>query len=212
MASEKQQWITLDSCINDYLEESEQGIHKYRKHFNAAINSMDDMGLDMFYQIQSFAITVNANKTANLPPNCLRYVKVGVLNAGGHVASLTYNSNLSSYADLFPNRVAKMQAVTPTEQTIDLSISPNVFNNYWNGYSFDNLYGLPSGAPFLGEFKIDEINGLIILEPTFSDPYLIVECVIAPKEGEEYYVPIQFREAITPFLVAGRLLMSLQLI
>lgn len=198
--AQTKQWIKLDDCINDYLEESEQGIHKYRKCFNSAIRAMDNMGLDMFYQIQSFALTVNANNTANLPSNCLRYVKVGVLNNDGQVTSLNYNSNLSSYADLFPDRVAKMQAITPAQQTINLSISPNVFNNYWDGNLFQTLYGLPSGAPFIGEFKIDEKKGIIILEPSFNQPYLIVECVVAPKEGEEYYVPVQFREAIVAFM------------
>ena len=50
MADQHGNWITLDSCINDYLTESEQSIHKYSKLFHVGFRCMEDLGLDFFYQ------------------------------------------------------------------------------------------------------------------------------------------------------------------
>ena len=200
MSLQRQQWISLDTCINNYLDESEQGIHKYYKCFNLAFRAMDELGLDFFYQIQSFVFPVTASKVVKIPPNCLRYTKIGILNANGEVIPLYTNPNLTSYADLFPNRIAKIQETTPTDSVGALSISPNAYNNFWCDNTFMTLYGLPSGAPFIGGFKIDEENGLIILEPDFNFDYIIVECVVSPAEGQEYFVPIQFKEAVISYI------------
>lgn len=195
--SAHQQNITLDSVITDYLEESEQSIHKYKKCFNAAFRCMDDLGLDFFYQIKSVRLPINANKTVNLPNDYLNYTKVGVLNQQGKVIPLSQDNNFTSYADLFPNRIAQTQD-NPTLSNLD--ISPFAFNNFWSDGSVYTLYGLPSGAPFIGNFKIDADNNVIILDHNFSYDYLILEYVGSPVEGEDYYVPIQFREALISWL------------
>jgi len=195
--SAHQQNITLDSIITDYLEESEQSIHKYKKCFNAAFRCMDDLGLDFFYQIKSMRLPINANKTVNLPNDYLNYTKVGVLNNKGEVIPLYSNNNLTSYADLFPNRLA-LTVDNPSLSNLDAN--PFAFNNFWSDGSIYTLYGLPSGAPFVGNFKIDSANSLIVLDHHFSYDYLILEYVASPVEGQEYYVPIQFREAIISWL------------
>jgi hypothetical protein len=62
------------------------------------------------------------------------------------------------------------------------------------------VYGIPSGSPFVGNFKIDSVNSLILLNDNFFYDYVIVEYISSPKEGEEYYVPMQFREALIAFI------------
>jgi hypothetical protein len=200
MSLQKYSFVSLDSCINDYLTESEQGIHKYFKCFNLAFRAMDELGIDFFYQVKTFALPVNANKTANIPSNCIRYTKIGVLNSKGEIIPLYHKPDLTSYADLFPNRVAKLQELAPANLVNPLNLSPNAFNNYWTDNTFMTLYGLPSGAPFIGGFKIDEENGVIILSTNYQYDYVILECVISPREDEDYFVPMQFREAIISYL------------
>lgn len=196
MSSEKQGWITLDSCITDYLSESEQSISKYFKCFNIAFRLMDDLGLDFFYQIATFVLPVLPNQTVLLPANCIKWVKVGVLNANGEVVSLVQNDDLTTYDDLLPNRIAKIQSLAPPASNADFNISPYAYNNYWNGDNFCTLYGLPSGAPFVGSFTVDQANNVIVLDPYFYFDYLVVECVVSPQQGQEYFIPVQFREAI----------------
>jgi hypothetical protein len=196
--AQHQQWITLDSCITDYLNGSEQGMEKYFKLYHLAFSGMDDMGLDFFYQVQSFKLPVPSTKIVALPPNCLRYVKGGVLNDRGEVIPIDYNSKLTKFADLLPDRVSKVK-----DNNNPFGFywwdSPIFYNYYANGF-YGNLYGIPSGKPFAGSYCVDEHNGQIVLDPNFHWDYLIVECLVSPSEEEKYSIPIQFRMAMITWL------------
>lgn len=197
MSDKHLSYITLDSIINDYLIESEQSINKYYKLFHIAFRGMEQLGLDFFYQVKSVKLPINANKTVNLPPDILNYCKVGVLNNKGEVIILNYNSKLTTYADLSPNRLSKTKDDNLYGQ---FAPNDNVFFNYWYGGSYTNFYGLPSNEPVVGSFKIDLPNGIILLDETFKYEYIILEYLASPKEGEQYYVPMQFREALIAYM------------
>lgn len=197
MANQNRQFVELDECINFYLDESEQGIHKYFKCFNLAFRALDELGLDFFYAIKSVKLPINANLTVTIPGDYLNYSKIGVLNSIGEIIPLYYNDKLTTYADLLPNRLQKTQ--DPTLINV-LSPQNGVFYNYWDGTTFGNLYGLPSGAPFVGSFKIDNANGVILLDENFGYDYLMLEYVSSPVQGQTYYVPVQFREAVIAYL------------
>lgn len=190
-----QQWITLDEIINSYLDRSEQSIHKYSKCYHIAFDGMQQLGLDFFYQIKSVKLPILSNKTVSLPADYLNYSKVGIFNESGEVVPLIYNSKLTTFADLMPNRQQK------TEGT-DFNFYENffwdlpTFYNYWDGTSVGNLYGVPSGAPFVGTFKIDSDYGIILLGENFKWDYIVLEYIASPKESETYYVPMQFKEAL----------------
>jgi hypothetical protein len=194
---QNRQFITLDSIITDYLNESEQSIHKYFKLFHLSFRGMEQLGLDFFYQIRSVKLPVLANKTVMLPANYLNYTKCGVYNSVGELIPLKYNDKLTTYGDLMPNRLSKTQDNTLFELVI--SNTP-IWFNYWNGDVFVNLYGMPSGAPYIGGFKIDNANGVILLDENFGYDYIALEYVASPTEGEDYYVPVQFREAMIAWL------------
>lgn len=192
-----QQWITLDSCLTDYMMESEQSNTSYLKLFHIACRGMDNMGIDFFYAVQSLKLPVNANLTVTLPPNCIKVTKAGVFNDQGELIPLSQNSNLSTAFDLQPTRLSQTQ-----DNTIVSLYNPQgiVWYNYWNGFSLSNLYGIPSGSPFIGSYKIDNGNGVLVLNESFSYDYVVVECIVSPSENGTYYVPIQFREAIIAWL------------
>lgn len=191
--------ITLDSCITDYLEGSEQGIHKYKKIFNIAFRGMDLLGLDFFYQIRSFKLPVSATKTVEFPVGCQKYTKIGILNGKGEVIPLQFNSKLTNYASLAPERLQVTQDDALNNASL-YDATNSCFYNYYDGGTCSNMYGVPSGAPFVGSFNVDEANNVIILSEGFPYDYLMVECVMAPAEGEEYFIPVQFREALIAYM------------
>jgi len=191
--------ITLDSCITDYLDESEQGIHKYKKLFNIAFRGMDNMGLDFFYQIRSMKLPVSATKTVTLPADYVKYTKIGVLNSIGEVIPLKFNQKLTLFADSAPERLQVTQDDTLDFQNIYNQASP-FFYNYYNNGAYTTLYGVPSGSPFVGNFNIDEANGIILLNENFFYDYLILEYITGPVEGQDYYIPVQFREALIAWM------------
>lgn len=196
MSTQRQPYINLDSIITDYLNESEGSQHKYFKVWHLAFRGFENLGIDFFYRIQSVKLPVNANLTVTLPANYLQWTKVGRLNDRGEIIPLNYNENLTTYADLLPERLEKTQDPT----TIGLDWGQNVWANYWTGGNYASVYGVPSGEPFAGRFKIDTENGVIILDEHYHLDYVMLEYVCSPAQGQEYYVPVQFREALIAWL------------
>ena len=62
------------------------------------------------------------------------------------------------------------------------------------------MFGVPSGSPFVGSFKVDIHNGVILLDESFSSSYIMLEYISSPNQDEEYYVPSIFREALISWL------------
>lgn len=191
-------YVSIDSIVNDYLEESEQGQHKYAKCWQLCFRGMDKLGLDFFYQIRTLKLPVMANKTVQLPSDYLNYSKIGVLNAKGEIVCLKYNNNLTSYADQLTNR----QALSEDNKILvdGFSVDSPNFYNYWQGDVFITLYGLPAGGQFHGAFKIDQNNGIILLDERYMYDYLMVEYIASPNPQETYSAPMQFREALVAWL------------
>ena len=197
MSTQNRQWISIDECITAYIDRAELSNHKYFKLWHIAFEGMQDMGLDSFYLVKAVKLPVNANLTVTLPADYLNYSKVGVLNQQGEIIPMGINNKLTVAFDLQPTRV---------EQTQDNTI-PTQYNgngiwwyNYWNGSGIGNVYGLPSGSPFVGSFKIDNANGVIVLSENFSYSYVMLEYVSSPAPGGEYYIPVQFRTALIAYL------------
>lgn len=191
-----QPYISLDSVITDYLTESEQPNHKYFKLWHLAFRGFELCGIDAFYRVKSVKLPINANLTVTLPADYLNWTKIGVLNDKGEIIPLYHNDKLTTYADLLPDRVEKTQ----DDSLINNDWGVNTWYNFWNGAAYTNIYGVPSGSPFVGSFKVDIENGVIVLNETFNYEYLMIEYVASPVEGGEYYLPIQFREAIIAWL------------
>ena len=197
MAVQNRQWISLDEPITDYLTESEQSNHKYFKLWHLAFRALTELGLDAFYVVKSVKLPVNSNLTVTLPPDYLMYSKVGVLNQQGEIIPMGINNKLTVAFDLQPTRLQQTE-----DNTIPTQITQNgiLWYNYWNGFGIGNMYGLPSGTPFIGSFKIDNSNGVIVLSENFIYPYVMLEYTASPQEGGDYYIPIQFKEAVIAYL------------
>jgi len=197
--SQNRQWISLDEAIYAYINEAELSQHRYFKLWHIAYRAITELGLDAFYAVKSVKLPVNANLTVTLPADYLNYSKVGVLNQQGEIIPLGVNNNLTTAFDLQPTRLEQTQDNTiPTQ----LNQQGVWWYNVWNGsgFGYSNLYGLPSGAPIIGGFKIDNANGVIVLSENFSYEYVMLEYVSSPSPGGEYYLPIQFKEAVIAYL------------
>ncbi len=197
MSIQRQGWVTLDSIIYDYINESEQSNSKYVKLFHIAFRVMEVLGLDFFYQIKSVKLPINDNKTITLPTDFIRYNKLGVLNGLGQLVPLKYNEALTTYNDQLSTRIAD----TSSSNFVNFySYSSPIFFNYWNGETYSNLYGIVDAGFYGGSFKIDSQNNVILLDSSFNWNGLVLEYTASPQSGEDYYVPVEFREAIISWL------------
>lgn len=198
MSYQKQSYITVEECVNTYLDRSEQGISKFYKCWNIAFDGMTQLGLDFFFQIRSKKLPINGNKTVNLPDDYLNYCKIGIFNDRGEVIPLKHNDKMTTFADMLPDRKAKTEDNTIFDWN---QVNSPIFYNFWNGYNVTNLYGIPSGEPFVGDFKIDPTAGIILLSEWFCYDYICLEYVASPNlKKDEYYIPVQFKEALVWYI------------
>lgn len=195
-----QQWIKIDEVVASYLDRSEQGVHKYYKIYHIAFDGMKQLGLDFFYTVKSLKLPVNGNLTVTLPDDFLQYTKVGVFNDQSEVIPLMYNSKLTFFQDQLSTR--QQSTEDPTLGDISTGFPGFNFYNYWDGMSFfGTVYGAPSGAPFVGTFKIDHDAGIILLDENFYYDYLVLEYIASPQpEQGTYYLPFQFKEALIAYI------------
>lgn len=194
---QNRQWVNIDECISAYMDRAELSNHKYFKLWHICFDGMNDMGLDSFYAVKTVKIPVNANLTATLPADYLNYSKVGVLNQQGEIIPLGVNSKLTLAFDLSPTRLEQTQ-----DNTLQTTIQENGvwWYNYWNGNGYAQMYGLPSGAPYIGSYRIDNANGVIILSENFQYSYVMLEYQASPQPGGDYYIPVQFKTAMIAYL------------
>ena len=189
-------YCSIDSIIAAYFVESEQPDTRRYKVWQLAFRGIEQLGLDFFYQIKSVKLPINSNKTVSIPLDYLNYTKVGILNGVGEIIPLKYNNSLTTYADLSPDRKAK----TEDNKFFNYyQFNVPIWFNYWNGGGFVNLYGL-SGETVVGTFKIDITNNVILLGENFCYDYLMLEYVASPLMDNEYYVPVQFKEALIAYI------------
>lgn len=198
MAQQVQAFISLDSVITDYLNESEQSNHKYSKLWHIAFRGFEQLGIDFFYRVVTTKLLINANLTVTLPTDYLNWTKVGILNDSGGVIPLYYNDNLTTFADLLPNREELIN--DPQSGWLEWGWNSSTWVNYWDGTGYTNVYGVPSGEPFVGSFKVDTQNNVIILDQRFNREYIMLEYLCSPVEGGEYMLPVHFREALIAWM------------
>lgn len=195
--AQQRQWIEIDEIVNQYLDESEQPNHKFFKIWQIAYRGLSELGIDFFNQIKSVKLPIEPNYTVQLPPDFLNYTKVGILNGRGEVIPLTYNNKLTLYAQQSPDRLSKTQDNSIWDW---YSWDSPVWFNYWNGYFYTQMFGVPSGSPFVGSFKIDNRTGVLMLNENYQFDYVILEYVASPTMGEVYRIPVQFREALIAYM------------
>lgn len=190
-------FIPLDTVVTDFLGEAKSNQKAYLRMWNIVFRGMEKLGIDSFYKTLSVKLSINANLTVTLPADYQQWTKVGVLNSKGEIIPLDNNDKLTTYADLSPDRIEKTQ-----DATLGAADNGNIYwYNYWNGYSYTNVYGVPSGSPFVGSFKVDTNNGVILLNPDFQYDYLMLEYRASPQPGGEYYIPVEFREALIAWMI-----------
>jgi hypothetical protein len=196
MSTKRLPYITYDSVILDYLNESEQNNNKYFKVYHVGYRGLENLGLDFFFQVVDLKLPVNSNKTVTLPP-LINVIMAGRLNSRGEIIPLYVNNKLTTFADLSPNRLTQTQ----DDSTVgaDNWCYGGSYGN-WNGWNYTNIYGTPSGAPFVGNYSIDLHNGVILLDERYREDYLMVKAMISPQEGQDVYLPVQFREALIAWL------------
>lgn len=168
---------TLKKVIGQFLNSADQSSHQFLRLYNMGKFGLEtEFNLDITGTFKTLILDVNGNKTVNLPCDYITYKKIGFLNGKGEVVTLKRNNQLSTLNTNVYNRTKGATEVKG--QLLPDGLFPYddfFYNNYfYNGVSY-RLFGADSGTANRGEYKVDDKNKLIFLNPDFTDTQVVVE-------------------------------------
>lgn len=203
--------MQLREIVNSFIDSKDSSSHEFRRLYNiGAFGMRTEFNLDIKGNIKTVVIPVNANKTALLPTNYISYCKIGLANPKGEIATLKRNDKLVNYhADFF--NVANRNDTLPTlpsygflgglNNGLGIYDAANYLNFNYGGTSY-NLFGLGSGTPTIGEYKVDDANRIILFDPNFIFSEIILEYLSdgCDEENDDYEVDIRAAETVKCYL------------
>ena len=191
----------LKEIVYAYMDEAQLTGAAFRRLWGIAVRGVEDIGMDVVPNIRSCRLCVDGNKTAQLPEDYINWSKIGILNSVGEVATLKQNNNLTLFGVTDTNRLSK----NTDSVGVDLGRIQDLFYlNYFDyayGWGGVNLFGISGNeATKIGDFRIDEQCGVLVLDNGFPTDYVIMEYLAAPSENCGYRVPIQAQEAVIAWM------------
>jgi hypothetical protein len=76
-----------------------------------------------------------------------------------------------------------------------------MYRNYFMDGRYYNIFGAPSGTENIGEFRVDNNNGVIVLDNGFKYDYIILEYANSwRQDGADVMIPVQVSEAIIAWM------------
>ena len=197
--------IALKKLVSQFLNSADESVHGFRRLYNIGVQGCREFNLDITGNIKTVVIEVNANKTATLPQDYISYSKIGVLNNRGEVVTYKRNDQLSTWNSMYTTQDLRKEGV-PVLNTLtpffDQNTYPNYYYNYYyNGTAF-NLFGADSGTPKVGSYKLDEGNGLIILDVHNHYSQVVLEYLSDgyDENADDYEIDVKAEQAFIAFL------------
>jgi hypothetical protein len=119
--------------------------------YDIGVDILRLLNLDVLGRIKTEIITVNSNKIVSYPQDYINYIKAGVPNRQGEIATFTINNDLSLY------NTSGNRSVSDESSSIDNSYLSSDYRNYnCDGLSY-KIFGLGSDAN-IGSFREDNEN------------------------------------------------------
>lgn len=203
--------VPIRKIVAQYLNSSDRGSHEFARLYNIAVRGIEnEFQLDIQGQFLTVLLPVNPNKTVQLPVGYINYSKVGIVNQIGEFVCLKRNDQLSNYHAIYYDQ-ANRNAGVPTINTFSNPFVPSgdstdynysYWYNFWQQGTSFNLYGLPSGTATIGTYKIDIGANVIILNPDFAYPQVLLEYLSDgfDENSEDYMLDSRCAEAMLSWI------------
>lgn len=174
--------VSVKKIVAQFLNSSDTGSHQFARLYNIAVRGIEnEFNLDISGTFKTILLDVAPNKTVQLPCGYINYSKIGIVNGAGEFVTLKRNDQLSNYhADYYDDSVRN--SGVPSLNTFgtplginNLGYSNLYYFNFWNNGTGFNLYGLDSGTATIGTYKVLVGDNLIMLNPEFAYPQILLE-------------------------------------
>ena len=202
--------MKLREIIGNLLDSKDEGSHEFRRLWNLGVFGMKaEFNLDVKGHLKTVLLTLNPNKTVQLPCDYVKYSKIGIVNDLGEFVTFKRNNQLTAYhQDYFNNATPLSNVPTlPTAAMLSglnggssLYSQASYLNYNYGGTSF-NLFGLGSGTADIGQYKVDEWAKIILFDPNFTYTQVLLEYLSdGEDDNEDYDVDIRMAEAVRCYL------------
>lgn len=191
-------YVPLKTIVSYTLDETDQSMGTFDKYWILAFRALVDMLFDITAEPITVRLPVNGNMTVDMPPDCLSWVKIGILTDKGEVSTLRINNSLTTFKDNNPNRLSQING--DVNEGLPLLINSPFYVNYFYDGMYQPLFGVGGGLIQFGGCRVDENNRVIILDTDFQYQKIIFEYISSPQKNGDYTVPITAQEAIVAFI------------
>lgn len=180
--------VTMDEVIGNFLLRAQLGSSdSYARAYNFAVRGFKDLMIDLGGNIKTVELPILSNKTAQLPEDYLNYIRVGVVNNLGELATFTRNDQLTFHEECCDDRLSQPTLDTRPEFWWDGYAQGNNIWYYGSGY-WNRSYGIGS-VNKLGDFRIDETSRLILFGfKTRHLDHVILEYISYPTSTDGKYL------------------------
>ena len=201
MPTDLGKYVQLKTIVSYFLDEYSKGMDYFDKAWIMAFRALADIGLNIAFEPMTVRLPVNeGNLTVSLPAGYIRWTKIGLINSSGEVVCLKRNQSLSKWRNNNPNRLANNFPDTPDIDIGYLAQSPFFFNYYF-GSVYSPYFGATGGGLITyGDFDVDEVNNVIVFQPSFSAPDLLLEYIGSPQANGDYQIQTVCQEAVIAFI------------
>jgi aryl carrier-like protein len=185
--------VKLDEVIASLLNEMDTSLHHRRRLFDLGVDALRELNLDVKGRIRTTVIDVNSNKTVDYPQDYINYIKIGVPNDRGEIATLVRNKDMNLYDSLGSRSIS-----VPADPD-DYSIY-NMYRNYnLDGITY-NLFGAGSNAD-IGYFRADDENMLFCLDQGCTYSEIVVEYLSNQIDDDgDFFVDERLEEAVKAYV------------
>lgn len=177
---------------------NKKSMKDFRRAWVLAFRGLEALNQSIAAEPKSARLPVQANKTVELPDDYVALSKIGVVNGSGEVVSLRLNTGLSIFRDNNPDRLTQLASELGSNEPV--VIPQNMYLNYCDNGSMYHIYGAGGGLITYGDYRLDEKNNVIVLDPQFQYGDVIIEYISNPQEDGDYFVPSCLTEAIIAFI------------
>lgn len=200
---------SLSKIVAQYLNSSDRSSNEFARVYNIAVRGLEnEFNLDICGQFKTVLIDVEPNKTVQLPVDYLNYSKIGIVNNVGEFVCLKRNDQLSGYHAYYfqeTDRNAGVPLVNTFGNPFALNNYPYNYNwwfNFWGTGTGFHLYGLDSGTTPVGTYKIELGDNLILLNPDFMYPQVLLEYLSDgfSESDEDYMIDSRSAEAMLAWI------------
>lgn len=185
----------LDEIVREYLIENGHSEHKYFRALQLGISCLRDLNLDISGIPVSVVLNVNDNDTVDLPSDFVSLITLNLVDSNGHLHRLGQNTKLALPRST--DECGNPEVGSTTVEVVDVTYPSNTSyyaDHYRNGENLGRNFGLGGGYNSNGYFRIDEVNGSILLNNYQGGSTIVLEYLsdISRSDGSYMVHPYIF--------------------